>query len=131
MITERLINTVTKLVENGYKGEVTITNSYPSGAAQYLEGRFSVKLEGFCKESVYIVDNTDKGYFEVYGRYNLDTTVDYEDADTKFFVDLAWSFYKCYKHSGYGLPYEWEDLFKVYGYIYEEVVTSRVIKEKD
>ena len=130
-ITQKVLDLVEKLFEEGYKGSVEITKGYATGTAKHLEGRLSVQLSGFCKEHLYIVERTGSGYCDALvfvGRY--DCLGDYPtDCDVHTVVDIAWQKYKTYKDRGYGMPHEFESLFVKYGYLKKKVV--EVYEEQD
>lgn len=128
-ITQRVVDLVTDLISDGYDGEVTITNSYPSGARSVLEEAFSVQITGFCKESLYITEDLNTEDIVFVGRYSLERCE--REASVEDIVDTAWGMYKSYKdYSNYGLPSEFQSLFITYGYIIERTVTKTVYEEK-
>lgn len=124
-ISEKVINLVQALIDEGYTGEALITNSYCSGTGNVLGKSLSVQLSGFCKENLYVVERDEE--MVLVGRYATeDIGVDFTVEDI---VNIAWSMYKDYKDSGYSRPSEFEDLFKKYGYLQEKTVKKLVEKD--
>lgn len=70
-ITERVADLVQSLIKAGYEGEVTMTNDYCTGTRAFLEESFSLQLTRFCKECLYISENTETGDIVCVGRYSL------------------------------------------------------------
>lgn len=123
-VTERLIAFIEQLIEDGYDGEISITKSRASGAAQILGDAIAIELKGFCKETVQIVD--DGEYCIVIGRYSEELRTD--ELTTEKITEIAWRKYKTYKERGYSRPSEFEALFIKFGYLSEK--TKIVLEEK-
>ena len=130
-ITTRLMEVVTQLIRDGYQGEVKITNTGCSGTADILQGAFALELTGFCKETLYLVDDEETQRFIFIGRYSAEGIYAYEQVDTEYLTRIAWSFYKIYKGRGYSRPTEWENLFEKFGLITKKEVTRTEIEEAD
>lgn len=130
-VTTTLCDIVANLLENGYQGTAELTRAYPSGAASILGDVAAIKLDGFCKESMYLTHDEEADEILIVGRYEVETRINPDDANIEFFVNLAWAYYKRYKTAGYSRPQEWEDLFKEYGKITTKQVTKTVIQEAD
>ena len=128
-ITTRLMEVVTQLIRDGYQGEVKITNTGYRGTANILQGAFALELTGFCKETLYLVDDEETQHFIFIGRYSAEGIYAYELVDTEYLTRIAWSFYKIYKGRGYSRPTEWEDLFEKFGLITKRGVTRTEIEE--
>lgn len=120
-ITPKVIALVEQLFAEGYTGKATLTSSYPTGAGEVLGNALSVELTGFCKESLYLVEDTDAGVVLFVGRYRLEGA--HEDPTTQSIVDLAWSMYETHFTRGYGRPDEFEKPFIHHGYLEERVRT--------
>lgn len=128
IVSTRIINLVEKLLEAGYGGEATLDNSYCTGTAGVLGKAISVKLTGFCKECLHLVEDTESGEMVAVGRYSIETTS--PEFSVEDVVSMAWTMYKSYKDRGYSRPHEFEDLFKKFGYLTERSVTKTVIDEQ-
>ena len=122
-ITQRCINLVEALFNEGYDGVATITNRYATGTYSVLGDIFSIELTGFCKETLYVVEDIDTEELLFVGRY----AKEYVSESVEGIVDLAWGVYKSYKHSGYSIPCEFEELFKKYGYLVKETVPVKTV----
>lgn len=130
-VTQKVLDLVEKLFEEGYKGSVEITKGYATGTAKHLEGSLSVQLSGFCKEHLYMVETVGEGYgvncVMFVGRY--DELGLAEEPNVETVVDIAWRKYKTYKDRGYSMPHEFEALFVKYGYLKKKIV--EVYEEQD
>ena len=127
-ITERVADLVQSLIEAGYGGEVTMTNSYPTATRAFLEESFSLQLTGFCKECLYVSENTETGDIVCVGRYSLE--LEKSGMEVSDIVDIAWSMYKTYKgYSNYGMPEEFKSLFISNGYLKEKKVVETILEE--
>ena len=128
-ITERVTQLVQDLFDAGYEGEATLTNSYCTGTASFFEqGQLSVQLTGFCKECLYIVEDTESGDITCIGRYSLE--LEKREVGVPDIVECAWDMYKSYKDSGYSMPSEFKEMFIRSGYIKEKKVTKTVWEEQ-
>lgn len=128
-ITRKVLDLVENLIRAGYRGEVKITDSYPTGTWTVLEGAVVIELSGFCKESLYIVEDLLIGTVCFVGRYSLEDS--YEDPTVEDIIRTAWNMYTSYESRGYGLPYEFEDLFIQHGYLKKVTETkTRYVKAK-
>jgi len=125
-ITQKVIDLVQALYDEGYAGEVNITPCMYSGAKETLGDSLCVVLQGFSKEVLHIVEN-EAGNILLVGRYSPEGEA--ENFEVRHIVSIAWGYYKHYSVRGYSRPDVFEELFKKYGYIEEKVVTQ--IVEKD
>lgn len=126
-VTQQILDLVKNLFDQGYEGEAQLTNCYPSGAEAILGESLSVQLSGFCKESLYLVEDTNLDTILAVGRYGEEGH--YGALNVSDVVYIAWRFYKEYKYQGYDIPHEFADLFKKYGYLKGE--TKTVLVEVD
>jgi len=126
-ITENVLKLVQDLIDEGYSGTVEITKSYASGTKDILGDSISVQLSGFCKESLYLVEDTETEELVLVGRYNHEGA--YSCPDVALIVAKAWEFYKAYKPRGYTMPFEFQSLFVKYGYL--KAKTVEVYEEQE
>lgn len=126
-ITDRCLALVSDLFDGGYDGDARLTRRYPSGAANFLAGVISIELTGFCKETLYLVEDTDTNNILFVGRYNEE---DVEPTGAGI-VAHAWTMYRSYKTSGYSIPTEFTDLFKKHGYLKQKVVPEHTVWEEE
>lgn len=126
-ITEKVIGLVEKLISEGYKGEPVITDCYATGTREILGKVLSIRLPGFCKESLHLVEDLDEGVIMFVGRYNHEGA--YSDPQVSHVVAEAWGMYKYYQARGYEMPHEFQRLFIKYGYVKETVVTQTIMEE--
>lgn len=128
MINQKIISLVENLLKEGYEGVVEIVDTYPSGIADYLKDHLSVKLDGFCKENLYISANHEN-LVEFYGRYYYEGM--FTEPTVENVVKMAWDKYKYYSSYGdnYSRPAEFEKLFIKYGYLKEQTQVILVEKE--
>jgi len=116
-ITERLLDAVGELLKEEYEGDIRISESYCTGTRNVLGNTASVELTGFCKESLYIVDDLQNEKYLLVGRYGKECELSYDELTVEKLTEIAWNFYKTYKQRGYSRPYEWESLFKKHGFV--------------
>jgi hypothetical protein len=133
MISQKVIDFTSKLLEEGYNGEVVIkqVNSTYTGSCEQFEEygvKFVVQLNGFCKENLYLFEHDNK--VVGVGRYNTEFIVPTDEITVKEIVSLAYSTFKYYQARGYGEPVEFKELFVKYGYVTEETQTKVVRKYK-
>lgn len=129
-ITEKVTTLVENLIKEGYDGDVTLTNSYCTGTAQFLGESMSVQLNGFCKETMQIVEDMDSGEVLFVGRYDLELR--HKDPSVETIVELAWDMYKSYKeYKNWSMPEEFKSLFLKYGYLKEKKVTKTILEERN
>ena len=126
-ITQKVLDLVDALFNEGYEGECTITNGYCTGTADVLGDTRSCMLTGFCKETLHLVEDTDTGEIVFVGRYGTEKC--YENPTVEYVVAIARDMSEIYGTRGYGMPSEFETLFLKYGYIKEEIVTKKVYKK--
>lgn len=127
-ITENVLQLVQDLKDEGYSGTVEITNSYASGTKEVLGDVISVQLSGFCKESLYLIEDTDSNELVLVGRYVQEGSYTYP-VGVELIVSKAWEFYKAYRPRGYIMPYEFQSLFVKYGYL--KAKTAEVYEEQE
>lgn len=128
-ITERVIKLVEDLIKAGYDGEAVLTNSYCTGTFSFLGEVLSVQLNGFCKETMQIVEDTDTEEILFVGRYDLELR--HPDPTVETVVEIAWSMYKDYKqYKNWSMPEEFKSLFLKYGYLKEKKITKTVLEEQ-
>lgn len=128
-ITEKVTTLVENLIKEGYDGEATLTNSYCTGTAGFLGDSLSVQLNGFCKETMQIVEDTETGEVVFVGRYDLELR--HSDPTVETVVELAWNMYKDYKeYKNWSMPSEFKNLFLKYGYLTEKKITKTVLEER-
>lgn len=125
-ITQKCLDLVEQLINEGYRGTVEITKSYCTGTHEVLGDALSIQLSGYCKESLHIVEDTETSELLFVGRYSIEWVTPAVEG----IVESAWGFYKSYKGSGYSMPYEFEDLFKKYGYLTKKVVPAKTVWEE-
>lgn len=113
-VTERVVGLVQDLIQQGYGGEASLTNSGCTGTMEHLEGSFAIHLPGFCKESLYLTES-ESGNIVFIGRYSVER--DEADASVEDIVRCAWKMYQYYKARGYSMPGEFKSLFEHYGHI--------------
>lgn len=129
-ITERVTTLIEDLINAGYEGEATITNSYCTGTASFFDQAISVQLTGFCKECLYIAEDVDTHEIVCVGRYSLE--LQREEVGVPDIVQLAWDMYKTYKeYSNYGIPSEFQELFLNSGYLKQKKITKTVLEERE
>lgn len=128
-ITENVLKLVQDLKDEGYSGTVEITKSYASGTKDILGESISVQLSGFCKESLYLVEDTETGELVVVGRYSKEGSYLSTVGVVELIVQIAWEFYKAYKPRGYTMPFEFQSLFVKYGYL--KAKTVEVYEEQE
>lgn len=127
-VTQRVIDLVEQLFQEGYTGEATFSNGYASGTEEVLGVSFSLQLTGFCKETLHLTEDND-GNIVFVGRYCEERRD--PDASVQDVVRIAWKMYKSYKaYSIYGRPYEFDVLFEKYGYITKKTQIVESIIEK-
>lgn len=126
-VSRRVVRLAESLIAEGFGGTVVLTNSYATGTKKLLNGQFSLRLSGFCKESLYIVEDPTDGEIGFFGRYALHSW--YRNPTVESIVDLAWNVYLSYKSLGYTRPVEFEKLFIKYGYLTEK--TIKVLEERE
>ena len=126
-VTTKVLDLFQQLLDEGYQGDAALTNDYATGAKETLGNSMSLKLNGFSKETLHIVEDTDTGSIVFVGRYNKEGV--FTDPTVSDIVDVAYSFYQYYKDRGYSMPHEFVELFKKYGHIKEKTVTSTVYEE--
>ena len=127
-VTQRVIDLVEQLFQEGYTGAATFSNGYASGTKEVLGVSFSLQLTGFCKETLHLTEDSD-GNIVFVGRY-YEKRRD-EDATVQDIVLIAWKMYKSYKtYSSYSRPYEFDVLFEKYGYITKKTQIVESIIEK-
>jgi hypothetical protein len=131
MISQKVIDFTSKLLEEGYNGEVVIkqVNSTYTGSREQFEKYdvdFVVQLSGFCKEDLYLFEHNNQ--IVGVGRYRVEFIIPVEEITVKNIVDLAYSMFKCYQNRGYGEPAEFKKLFVKYGHVTEEIQTKVVRK---
>lgn len=131
-VTERVVDLVKGLYDEGYTGTVEYETSYPSGISDELNGGHSLKLSGFCKENLYLTADADTGDIHTFGRYCSEDR-EYTREDSLIVVEdivrTAWFNYKSYKERGYNIPEEFKTLFVKYGFLKEKVVTETIFEE--
>lgn len=127
-ITQKVTELVESLFEEGYTGDAIITKSLYSGTEDILGESFSVMLSGFCKESLYIVEDIESGDIVFVGRYKQEASI--PEPAVEDIVCIAWEMFNAYEDSGYQLPEEFRSLFLKYGYLEEKVVTTKVYSKK-
>lgn len=129
-ITEKVTDLVQDLIDAGYEGDVTMTNSYCIGTASFFQQAVTVQLTGFCKECLYLAENTETGEIACVGRYSLE--LEKAEVSVPDIVQLAWDMYKTYKeYSNWSLPSEFKELFIKSGYLKEKKVTKTVLEERE
>lgn len=129
-ITQKVTDLVAELIKSGYEGEATLTNSYCTGTSAFLGDAFSIQLTGFCKESLYVVEDIDNGEILFIGRYDLEAR--YMNPAVEDIVDIAWGMYRSYKeYKNWGMPSEFRGLFIYYGKLKEKKITKTVYEEQD
>lgn len=119
---------VTRLAEGlilaGYTGTIELTKDYPAGAKGILGSDFSLKLSGFCKENLYIVQDLKDSEIGLIGRYEVHKWMGNPSVSTV--AKVAWDVYQSYKSSGYSRPPEWEEIWIKEGYLKKKVTTTIV-----
>lgn len=120
-ITAKIMDLVTELVKEGYRGTATICNNYCTGTKAVLGESFSIELSGFCKETLHLVED-EEGFVWCVGRYSTEDS--FENPTVENIVDIAWDMFNTYESRGYSMPYEFESLFVKYGKIVKKVVTT-------
>lgn len=126
-ITEKVTTLVEELFKEGYQGDCEFTNSYCTGTYEVLGDAYSLKLSGFCKESLHVVENTETGEIYFVGRYSTEAVK--AEPTVEDIVSIAWIVYKCYNDRGYSMPSEFKDLFVKYGYLTKKTITKEVWEE--
>lgn len=125
-ITQRCIDLVSALIEAGYKGEIKITNGYATGTKEILGTAPSIQLSGFCKESMYLVEDMNIESLYLVGRYKIQLVQ--TDISVDEIAHVAWMTYQSYKSRDYKRPTEWDALFVKLGYLKE--VTRVTLEEQ-
>lgn len=126
-ITQKVLDLVESLFNEGYEGECTITNGYCTGTLDVLGDTRSCMLTGFCKETLHLVEDTETGEIVFVGRYSIEKRC--KDPNVEDIVVIAWDMWETHGTRGYGMPSEFVTLFLKYGYMQEEVVTKKVYKK--
>lgn len=99
----------------------------PSGIADELGGCCSLRLSGFCKESLYLAQEAQSGRVVAFGRYGREGTWEPgEMPRVEQLVSMAWHNYKAYEGRGYNIPFELQSLFLRYGYLVEKTEVKLV-----
>lgn len=130
-IGPEIIKLVERLFDEGYSGTASLTRFYPLGIADSLKDCFSIELTGFCKETLYLVQDTLSPSMFAFGRYSLETEWEFGDPDVKDIVAIAWSMFNTYEGRGYSMPLEFKDLFLKYDYIEEQTKTvTEIVRKK-
>lgn len=117
-ITQKVTELVESLFEEGYVGEVSVTNSYCTGTKSVLGESFSVMLSGFCKESLHLVEDIESGEIVFVGRYEQEGSI--PEPAVEDIVHIAWEMFDTYEDCGYSLPEEFRSLFLKYDYLEEK-----------
>lgn len=129
-VTQKVTDLVAELIKAGYEGEATLTNSYCTGTSAFLGDTFSIQLTGFCKECLYVVEDTDNGEILFVGRYDLEAR--HMNPTVEDIVEIAWGMYRSYKsYSGYCMPEQFRELFIEHGKLKEKKITKTVYEEQD
>lgn len=127
-VTTRVMELVEQLIQEGYEGDATITNSYCTGTNEVLGHCISVQLSGFSKECLYLAEDTETGDLIAVGRYSLEHRG--PGYSVQAIVAKAYEFYQYYKDRGYSLPDAFKNLFVKYGHIVKKLKTTEIWEEK-
>ncbi len=125
-VTQQCIDLIEELLEEGYQGEITLSNCFCTGTANYLEDTMAIVINGFCKEQLHIAEDITDSSIAFFGRYSVEQV----RPSVAGIVEFAWVTYQSYKQSGYSMPHEFETLFKKYGYLKQKTIPSRTVWEE-
>lgn len=123
-VNSRIIRLCEDLIAAGYTGTAELTRSYPSGARGIIGMDFSMKLSGFCKESLYLICDMSDDEIGLIGRYEVHSWL--VNPTVSAIAKLAWDVYQSYKSQGYARPFEWEEVWIKEGFLKKEVTTVLV-----
>ena len=83
----------------------------------------ALELSGFCKESLYLVQDTHNRIV-AFGRYSWECEWDAGYIVVRDIVKIAFDMFDTYESRGYGLPGEFRELFIKYDFVEEQVVRT-------
>jgi hypothetical protein len=122
-VNQEILNLVHQLFEEGYEGEAKLVTTYPAGIAKELDGCMALELSGFCKESLYLVQDTEN-QIVAFGRYCCECEWDSGSIEVRDIVKIASDMFDTYESRGYSLPSEFKELFIKYDFVEEQVVRT-------